>query len=1288
MTEASGSRVFVSYRRVSPDRLVAESIVAGLRRAGHCARWDEDLPPGEALEPAIAAEIKSSDRVAVVLSEEALSPRTTDGQAHAPWVEHELTAAMANGVPILAVLLDGYAFSGWESVWRTTFEKTRHIDLHEPHLESERERAVNEILGWLASAEAQAPDPLLEYRLRLRRRVELLDLSPLSPELAQVPWRDFYVDPLVRKRSTRTAVADHGAAAGMTHEDDAPIEVDLCLLRHPRCVIVGEPGSGKSLLLRRIASALLADGIGRLPILARLADLAARQAPGRSSLLDMICALEPETSDAERAAVRRAVTSGRAVLLLDGIDEIPGTASDRSAALERVRDFLGAHPECPAVLTSRPTGYVAIGPTVPTFRLEPWDNQRVHDFALRFASALGVPRSDAEELANEIASYRFQSRIPIVSSPLLLSLIVRVGLETGEIVGQPVALYEQVIRLLLREWRASRGRRQLERRVDDRVLRNAAQTVAIALQERTDHRASREYLADVVLAPVAFANTAEGIVDALLGSGLLVERGLGELGFWHRSFGEYLAGLAIARAGDVAAVLKRLCGVLDIPDRRELVRFAVPVLEIVDGRRSEAKAVLNWFLQSPDGPDILTYLRRAQLLVTCLEEGSTPDPELWRPVLVQLNLLAVLFPFEPMQDALWRLTSLVRGRPADALECKGAVLLVRSEFPNLRIAALRRVIESPDSGAWQQGVAAWAGRRGRKRSLEHGLHALLCLMANVDSADALDELGKFRQEHHPELFDAIARCLPQVDQLRALLLEHLEVVEAEQAATSAWLWRLAGLPLHPLVERVQPALSSGPKAGFAAASLLSEAGCGPEAWDADVRRHLANPNPLIRRQAAQLLVASGAQDDTAVEQLVEDLRASVQHMRFGSALSLLKAGLAAPLPEETLRALAADDLFGRHSIETLAEAGFRDTALVEADWMRANPQLLAPEPLQEGEHPLVDEVLLASHRAGVGSYLRYEAIYRVARQRGSAVAAFLPTLKSGHREAVGVVQHYLRLLLAAEGESGGPVRAVVDEWLSGPPRVRCRLLEFVSTDHLVQVASPCLDDGSTCVAAARALAAEGISSSVFSPAIGALVGAGDPRAIEFAAEVLGDDSEAVIAGLRAALTDVQEGPAERSAILLARLGHSNVVHEVAGGVALRRRLMLLKVVEPGRFRNEAAATVAQGEEWIDGLELLEAAGEHETAIESLVRRLSRTASADTSFRFGRRSDEVSDLLIPRPGRDPLARWALFRLVWQQRGYESAGLEVDERGTWKPLRRYLQRHMIPLSGEVVTVGGSP
>ncbi len=173
--------------------------------------------------------------------------------------------------------------------------------------------------------------PYLEYLSNETAYIEIRGLRLNVAEAPRFPINDLYI-PLIDEMGTRGGEMEGGRGRPTLDES----------LAHPRLVILGDPGSGKTTFLRRIANAAcaarLADASAPFPLLLRISELSEfverhdrKDAP---ALLPLLLAQQAQdlAVPLDEPFFRRQFTRGPCLLLVDGLDEAQrGGARDRIA---------------------------------------------------------------------------------------------------------------------------------------------------------------------------------------------------------------------------------------------------------------------------------------------------------------------------------------------------------------------------------------------------------------------------------------------------------------------------------------------------------------------------------------------------------------------------------------------------------------------------------------------------------------------------------------------------------------------------------------------------------------------------------------------------------------------------------------------------------------------------------------------------------------------------------------------------------------------------------------------
>ena len=230
-----------------------------------------------------------------------------------------------------------------------------------------------------------------------------------------------------------------GRRAGPEHPE--PLETVL-RRPHTRWVLLGDPGSGKTTVLRHAALKLLDDPDGRLPIYLTVAEIEDGIEPALRRLFERFGA-----ADLTRWA-HKEILEGRAVLLLDGLDEVADLPAARDALLKLA---MNVGRTTTLVIASRPTGYKALSIDFVTLALCPLGVGEQRELLSRWVA------DDARVTAALARLSRTPRLRRLAENPLLLTLAGLV-LRAGKDVPQRRAeLYELALDVLVHRRHAPDG---------------------------------------------------------------------------------------------------------------------------------------------------------------------------------------------------------------------------------------------------------------------------------------------------------------------------------------------------------------------------------------------------------------------------------------------------------------------------------------------------------------------------------------------------------------------------------------------------------------------------------------------------------------------------------------------------------------------------------------------------------------------------------------------------------------------------------------------------------------
>jgi hypothetical protein len=412
------------------------------------------------------------------------------------------------------------------------------------------------------------------------------------------------------------------------------------VIAHRHVVLLGDPGSGKSTFANHLAVCLALHGLepehhwldrltdwppaegNLLPIVVILRDLA-RALPagpaeiGCDALWDHVrAALKRRRLDALEPHLEAALEAGRAILLFDGLDEVPGTEARR-----KVRDLVAGcaerYADARVVVTCRTLSYQDPRWRLPrefeSFTLAPFDDAKIDRFIDAWFGDLTRLQVVKEEAAGPMARALQQAvQRPdlrrLARNPLLLTVMALVHTHKGRLPDARALLYEEAVEILLWRWEQLKqegvpeavGLRERLQEVgrSDVDLKRLLWRLAFEAHRGTG---ADEKLADIgelelqralrELHPDRKLGWVGEILDAVkLRAGLLLERVPGVYTFPHRTFQEYLAGAHLAGQAAFAREAAALVdgGVL----WREVILLAVGRLVYLGGDTEKPLALV------------------------------------------------------------------------------------------------------------------------------------------------------------------------------------------------------------------------------------------------------------------------------------------------------------------------------------------------------------------------------------------------------------------------------------------------------------------------------------------------------------------------------------------------------------------------------------------------------------------------------------------------------------------------------------------------------------------------
>jgi hypothetical protein len=416
------------------------------------------------------------------------------------------------------------------------------------------------------------------------------------------------------------------------------------LAQCPRLLIEGMAGGGKTTILQWIAvraarrdfTGPAAALNGRVPFFIRLREYAGRELPQPEQFLDKVAPLlAPEAGDWPR----RQLFGGRAIVCVDGIDEVP--QAQRRDVIQWLRDLTDFFPQSRYIVTTRPgalaDGALAEAGFTPAI-LEPMPPALVATFTGQWHAAMSEWEPDAQA-AERLARYRDDllrtldnDRFlrELANTPLLAGLICALNQHlAGQLPRRRGEIFERAL-AMFHERDRKRGIEDARLRLDLPATSHLLGDLALWMVRNAAIEVAAE-TAGAILARSAAAlpsrpDDTDGLYrHLLLRSGLLREPTAGQADFVHRTFQEYLAAKALIASGNVG----------------EIVRSAgddqwseIVVLAAGQGNNRQVTDLLRGLMR-PRFRGQQRYRRRL-LAVASLEEIRGADPQVLRDIFTHI----------------------------------------------------------------------------------------------------------------------------------------------------------------------------------------------------------------------------------------------------------------------------------------------------------------------------------------------------------------------------------------------------------------------------------------------------------------------------------------------------------------------------------------------------------------------------------------------------------------------------------------------------------------------------
>ena len=238
--------------------------------------------------------------------------------------------------------------------------------------------------------------------------------------------------------------------------------------QHKRIIVLADPGMGKSTLLKREAGLTAQREIQKLseddqtvddvifPFFLKLSELDEKAEEIIDAIPSLIHRDYPKTSPVINVLLKEKLKTGKCLLLLDALDEVP--KEHRNRLKEKLNRFARNY-TCPIICTSRIVGYGgAFVERAKEIEIVPFSQKQTEEYIKTWFTNGAGYIDDSVSADGLIQELRHKPQIGgLAQNPLLLSLLCSLYQEKGlTLPAQRVQVYEKAVDHMLSKWSQNR----------------------------------------------------------------------------------------------------------------------------------------------------------------------------------------------------------------------------------------------------------------------------------------------------------------------------------------------------------------------------------------------------------------------------------------------------------------------------------------------------------------------------------------------------------------------------------------------------------------------------------------------------------------------------------------------------------------------------------------------------------------------------------------------------------------------------------------------------------------
>ena len=490
---------------------------------------------------------------------------------------------------------------------------------------------------------------LNEYDLFIHNYYKFLDIKGFSPKinntLVKINLENIYV-PLELKIESEIGQAKDEIQNG---NKEITFTLENALNDFNKLVVLGDPGSGKSTILKHLAYNICKNRSTEsqfsdlVPIIIKGSEFAKYVSTTFKNLSEYII---DQIDKKYELLFTQKLESNQLLVLVDGIDEINVT-SLRHTVVNRINAFIAQYPDTKIIVSSRIVGYkeTRLNGYFNHLQVKKFGERQIEKFITNwYLSVVSNSNNDLENAKQSSKSLfesirKNKSVLNMASNPLLVTIITLIHYQGGTLPERRAALYDIATSTFLENWVHQREYKRTSNFDKETLISILAPISYYIHQKFTTGLITEGILKDLFKKeyknvypfqnPKEEAQDLKDIIDFLReDAGFLFEKGINEngesmFGFVHQTFQEYFSAIEFKTRWKEGLFKDNLDEYIFNPAWNEVIKLTASLFKYSELSRLGRHYTTNFIKDIRDAKDSVPEMYRPLKLIFQILKDDT-----------------------------------------------------------------------------------------------------------------------------------------------------------------------------------------------------------------------------------------------------------------------------------------------------------------------------------------------------------------------------------------------------------------------------------------------------------------------------------------------------------------------------------------------------------------------------------------------------------------------------------------------------------------------------------------